>query len=258
MNRLMEKLRKLFAPQDMCQGAPWKRIAEFAFPMLIGNFAQQLYNTVDAVVVGNSSWGYTALASVGNAGPILNLLLALFVGIATGAGVMVSQYYGARDKKALSMTIGNCITVTFVACAVIMIAGPLLTMPLLRSMNTLDSMIDGCRDYLNIFFYGISGFFFYNIFAGVLRGLGDSLSALGFLLLTSLLNVVLDLLLVEDYGVAGVAYATVIAQGIAAVFCFTKLRVLTWTCWTTIQKSALQDGQMNTAKSRETCTVVSR
>ena len=223
MNRCMEKLKQLFAPQDMCQGAPWKRIAEFAFPMLIGNFAQQLYNTVDAVVVGNSSWGYTALASVGNAGPILNLLLALFVGIATGAGVMVSQYYGARNRQGLSMTIGNCITVTFVACAVIMIAGPLLTMPLLRSMNTLDSMIEGCRDYLNIFFYGIAGFFFYNIFAGVLRGLGDSLSALGFLLLTSLLNVVLDLLLVEDYGVAGVAYATVIAQGIAAVLCFIKV-----------------------------------
>ena len=76
----MSKLRDLFSPRDMSQGEPWKRIAEFAFPLLIGNFAQQLYNTVDAVVVGNSKWGYTALASVGNASPVLNLLLALFVG----------------------------------------------------------------------------------------------------------------------------------------------------------------------------------
>ena len=161
---MMQKIRKLFTPQDMCVGAPWKRIAEFAFPMLVGNFAQQLYNTVDAIVVGNSSWGYTALAQVGNAGPVLNLLLALFVGISTGAGVMVAQYFGAHDKAALGKTIGNCITVTAIASIVIMIVGPMLTMPLLRAMDTLDSMIDGCRDYLNIFFYGISGFFFYNIF----------------------------------------------------------------------------------------------
>ena len=223
MQKIMEKLRKLFTPQDMCVGAPWRRIAEFAFPMLIGNFAQQLYNTVDAVVVGNSSWGYTALASVGNAGPVLNLLLALFVGISTGAGVMVSQYFGARDKKALSKTIGNCITVTAIASAIIMVVGPLLTMPLLKAMNTLDTMIDGCRAYLNIFFYGIAGFFFYNIFAGILRGLGDSLSSLGFLLLTSLLNVVLDLLLVEKYGVAGVAYATIFAQLVSAILCLVKI-----------------------------------
>lgn len=223
MQKIMEKLRKLFTPQDMCVGAPWRRIAEFAFPMLIGNFAQQLYNTVDAVVVGNSSWGYTALASVGNAGPVLNLLLALFVGISTGAGVMVSQYYGARDSKALSKTIGNCITVTAIASVIIMIIGPLLTMPLLRAMNTLDSMIYDCRAYLNIFFYGIAGFFFYNIFAGVLRGLGDSLSSLGFLLLTSLLNVGLDLLLVEKYGVAGVAYATIFAQFVSAILCLVKI-----------------------------------
>ena len=88
---MFAKLKELFTPRDMSQGTPWKRIAEFAFPMLIGNFAQQLYNTVDAVVVGNSRWGYTALGAVGNAMPVLNLLLALFVGIATGAGILVAQ-----------------------------------------------------------------------------------------------------------------------------------------------------------------------
>jgi len=207
----------------MSQGTPWKRIAEFAFPLLIGNFAQQLYNTVDAVVVGNSRWGYVALASVGNAGPVLNLLLALFVGIATGAGILVSQYFGAKNARSLSMTVGNCITVTAIASAVIMIVGPLISGPLLRAMGTLDSMYAGCRSYLNIFFYGIAGFFFYNIFAGILRGLGDSFSALLYLMLTSAMNIALDLLFVDKMGVAGVALATIIAQFISAILCLFKL-----------------------------------
>lgn len=160
---MLEKLKKWFTPQDMSHGKPWQRIAEFAFPMLIGNFAQQLYNTVDAVVVGNSRWGYTALGAVGNAMPVLNLLLALFVGIATGAGILVAQFFGARDSEGLGKTIGNCITVTAIASVVIMVVGPLITGPLLRAVGTLDSMYDGCRDYLNIFFLGIAGFFYYNI-----------------------------------------------------------------------------------------------
>ena len=219
----MSKIRELFSPRDMSQGEPWKRIAEFAFPLLIGNFAQQLYNTVDAVVVGNSRWGYAALAAVGNAAPVLNLLLALFVGIATGAGILVSQYFGAKDREGLSKTIGNCITVTALASVIIMVIGPLSTGPLLRAVGTLDSMFAQCKAYLDIFFIGIAGFFFYNIFAGVLRGLGDSFSALLFLLITSALNIVLDLALVESMGVAGVALATVIAQFISAILCMVKL-----------------------------------
>ncbi len=223
MVKLIQSIKSLFAPRDMSQGAPWKRIAEFAFPMLLGNFAQQLYNTVDAIVIGNSRWGENGLAAVGNAGPVLNLLLALFVGIATGAGILVSQYYGARDRDSLSATIGNCISLAAISSLVIMIVGPMVTMPLLHATNTLPVMIDDSAAYLNIFFVGISGFFFYNIFAGVLRGLGDSLSALGFLLLTSALNVVLDILLVDKMGVAGVALATVISQVVSAALCLVKL-----------------------------------
>ena len=156
---MFAKIKQLFTPRDMSQGTPWKRIAEFAFPMLIGNFAQQLYNTVDAVVIGNSRWGYTALGAVGNAMPVLNLLLALFVGISTGAGILVAQYFGARDSKGLSKTIGNCITITAIASLVIMAVGPMITGPLLRAVGTLPSMYDGCRDYLNIYFIGIAGFF---------------------------------------------------------------------------------------------------
>ena len=215
-------IKELFAAKDMTQGAPWRRILEFSIPMLIGNIAQQLYNTADSVIVGKYV-GDNALAAVGSAMPILNLLLALFVGIATGAGIVVSQSFGARDRKGLTEAIGNCISLSVIASIVIMIVGPLISRPLLELLGTPDSIIDWCTDYLNIYFLGIVGFFFYNMLSGVLRGLGDSLSALGFLLVAAALNVVLDLLFVEKMGVAGVALATIISQAISAVLCYIKL-----------------------------------
>ena len=217
-------LKKLFAARDMTQGAPWQRILEFSIPMLLGNIAQQLYNTADSVIVGKFV-GDNALAAVGSAMPILNLLLALFVGIATGAGIVISQSYGARDRDGLSRSIGNCITLAGIASVVIMIIGPLATRPMLELLGTPDSILDWCTSYLKIQFIGIAGFFFYNMLSGVLRGLGDSVSALGFLLLAAALNVVLDLWFVAGLGmgVPGVSLATVIAQSISALFCFRKL-----------------------------------
>ena len=217
-------IKQLFAARDMTQGAPWKRILEFSIPMLLGNIAQQLYNTADSVIVGIYV-GDNALAAVGSAMPILNLLLALFVGIATGAGIVISQSYGARDRKGLSKNIGNCITLAGLASAVIMVIGPLLTRPMLTLLGTPDSILGWCTSYLSIQFIGIAGFFFYNMLSGVLRGLGDSVSALGFLLLAAVLNVALDLWFVGGLGlgVAGVSLATVIAQSISAIFCFRKL-----------------------------------
>lgn len=119
-------IKELFAPSDMTVGKPWEKIVAFTIPMLIGNIAQQLYNTVDSIVIGKYV-GDNALAAVGSASPILNLLLVLFVGISVGAGVMVSQYFGARQRKELSMTIGNCVTLTAISSIIIMIlgAGPL-------------------------------------------------------------------------------------------------------------------------------------
>ena len=217
-------LKELFSAKDMTIGSPWKRIMEFSIPMLLGNIAQQLYNTADSVIVGIYV-GDNALAAVGSASPILNLLLALFVGIATGAGIVVSQSFGARDREGLSKGIGNCISLTFVATIFIMVVGPIITWPMLHMLDTPESIMDWCASYLNIYFFGIIGFFFYNMLSGILRGLGDSVSALGFLLLAAALNVVLDLLFVAVFGmgVPGVALATVIAQAISAVFCFIKL-----------------------------------
>ena len=215
-------LKSLFAARDMTLSSPWKRIAEFSVPMLLGNLAQQLYNTADTVIVGKFV-GDNALSAVGSASPILNLLLALFVGISTGAGIVVSQSFGARDRKGLTESIGNCIALSVIATVIIMIVGPLVTMPLLELLGTPDSIIGWCAEYLNIYFFGIVGFFFYNMLSGVLRGLGDSVSALGFLLVAAALNVVLDLWFVQRMGVAGVALATVLAQGISAVLCYIKL-----------------------------------
>ena len=217
-------LKTLFAPHDMTEGAPWQRITEFAVPMLLGNIAQQLYNTADSIIVGKFV-GDNALSAVGSASPILNMLLALFIGVATGAGIVISQNFGAKDREGLSRAIGNCLSLALIATAIIMIVGPLITMPMLKLLGTPESIIYWCADYLNIFFYGIIGFFMYNMLSGVLRGMGDSLSALGFLLIAAALNVVLDLLFVAKFGmgVPGVALATVLAQAISAVFCFIKL-----------------------------------
>lgn len=220
-----KSLKTLFAPRDMTEGAPLKRITEFMIPMLIGNVAQQLYNTADSIIVGRYI-GDNALAAVGSAGPILNLLLVLFVGVAMGAGIMVSQYFGAKDRENLSRAIGNSITQTAFASLFIMVAGPLTSKPLLNLLNTPPSILDWCAEYLNIFFLGGAGFAYYNILSGILRGLGDSLSALVFLLISTALNVGLDILFVARFnmGVPGVALATVIAQGISAVLCLLKLQ----------------------------------
>ena len=217
-------LKQLFAAKDMTLGSPWKRIMEFSIPMLLGNLAQQLYNTADTVIVGIYV-GDNALSAVGSAMPILNLLLALFVGISTGAGIVVSQAFGAKDREGLTKSIGNCIALSAIATVIIMVVGPLVTMPLLNLLGTPESIISWCADYLNIYFFGIVGFFYYNMLSGILRGLGDSVSALGFLLVAAFLNVVLDLWFVAGLGmgVPGVSLATVIAQAISAVLCCMKL-----------------------------------
>ncbi len=220
----MEFLKKLFAPVDMTVGKPWENILVFTIPMLIGNIAQQLYNTVDSVVVGNFV-GDNALAAVGSAGPILNLLIVLFIGISMGASIMVSQYFGAKNREELSSTIGNCIMLTALASIFVMVVATLAARPLLLLLGTPDSIIDWCTSYLRILFIGSAGLAYYNILSGVLRGLGDSISALLYLIVASVLNIILDLVFVIYFGMAvdGVALATAIAQGISALLCLRRL-----------------------------------
>lgn len=220
----MQFLHKFFGPVDMTEGVPWKKIILFTIPMLLGNIAQQLYNTVDSIVVGNYV-GDNALAAVGSAGPIFNLLIVLYVGISVGAGIMVSQYFGSRNRDGLSYTIGNSMLLTLIATIFVAVAGSLATRPLLELLNTPESIIDWCASYLYILFIGGAGLAFYNILSGVLRGLGDSVSALIYLVVACLLNIALDLLFVIQFhmGVIGVALATSIAQLVSAALCAVKL-----------------------------------
>ena len=225
---MLEKITQLFGPVDMTQGRPWEKIVLFTIPMLIGNIAQQLYNTVDSIVVGKYV-GDNALAAVGSASPIFNLLLVLFVGISMGAGIMVSQYYGSRDRENLSKTIGSTITLTAAASVLLMVLGSLAIRPVLVLLDTPESILDWCTSYLMILLWGIAGLAYYNILCGILRGLGDSLSALVYLLIATVINIILDVWFVAGFhmGVAGVALATVIAQFISAALCVLKLRKMT-------------------------------
>lgn len=218
-------IKQLFEKQDMTEGTPWKKLLLYSFPLLLGNIAQQLYSTVDSIVVGQFV-GDNALKAIGSSLPIVNMIALFFVMIGTGSSVMVSQYYGAKDKEKLSQTIGTSITWTVILGLVLLLFGQLLVEPLLNVTNTPAEYYQWSKDYLVIFLLGIHGLAFYNIFAGILRGLGDSMSALIFVLVATGLNIVLDLYLVINLnmGVRGVAIATVISQFVSAILTFLKLR----------------------------------
>ena len=186
----------------MTVGEPWKQILAFTIPMLIGNIAQQLYNTVDSIVVGKYV-GDNALAAVGSAGPILNLVLVLFIGVSMGASIMVSQYFGAKDRKSLSYTVGNCILLILLSSVIVTAVGIAITRPMLELLHTPDAIIDWCTSYLWILFAGSTGMAFYNIISGVLF-----VARLGL-------------------GVNGVALATIIAQAVSAVLCVRRLFQMT-------------------------------
>ena len=217
-------LNKLNTPTDMTTGSPWKCIVTFTLPMLIGNIAQQLYSTVDSIVVGKCV-GDNALAAVGSALPLLNMLLVLFMGISAGANVMVAQYVGAKNREAVSRTVGTSIVVTAVSCLVLMVFATPVIRPMLVMQNTPESILEDCYWYLFISLMGIAGMGYYNILSGILRGLGDSFSPLLFLLVATVVNIVLDIYFVAglNMGVSGVALATIIAQAISSVLCIIKL-----------------------------------
>ena len=216
--------KKLFEPVDMTQGDPVRQIVKFMIPMLIGNVFQQLYNTVDSIVVGKYI-GDNALAAVGSASPILNLLLVLFMGISVGAGIMVSQYFGAKQRGSLSHAIGTSITMMIAASLIMMAIAPLVSMPLLRLLNTPAEIIDWCDGYLRTIFLGVAGCALYNIFGGILRGLGDSMSALIYLVIATILNIFLDIYFVANLslGVPGVALATVLSNVVSSAMLFVYL-----------------------------------
>ncbi len=216
MARIENRTRK--RDVDMTQGSIVRHIITFALPLLAGNIFQQLYNTVDTWVIGNYA-SNEAYAAVGNVGPIINMLIGFFVGLSSGAGVVISQYYGAHREEEVQRTVHTAITMTLILSVVFAIVGVCMTPMMLDLMKMPDNVQPEAIRYLTIYFSGIIGLMLYNIGAGILRAVGDSKRPFYFLVVCAVLNTVLDLffVLVLQMGVTGVALATVLSQCVSAV-----------------------------------------
>lgn len=203
---------------DMTEGSILPHLIKFAIPLLIGNIFQQLYNMVDTWVVGNFV-SNEAFAAVGSVGPIINMLIGFFLGLSSGAGVVISQFYGAKRYDKVHDTVHTAIVMTLVMAVLFTILGIVITPFLLRFMSTPEDVFPESRAYLTIYFAGVIGLMVYNIGAGILRAVGDSKRPFYFLVVSACINTVLDLVfvLVFNLGVAGVAYATIIAQCTSAI-----------------------------------------
>lgn len=204
--------------RQMTEGVEWKSIVLFALPLMLGNLFQQLYNTADSIIVGNFV-GKEALAAVGSVDPIINTFIGFFMGLSTGAGVVISQYYGAKDEKQVSKAVGTTICLTAILSILLTVVSHFLLPIFLRFLGTPDDVWNEAYDYLSIYFYGLVGLLFYNMGSGILRAIGDSRRPLYFLILSALMNIFLDILFVAVFGlgVKGVAYATIISQGVSAL-----------------------------------------
>ncbi len=202
----------------MTDGAIWRHLLEFAIPMSLGLLFQQLYNAVDSVVVGQYV-GKQALAAVGSTGNIINMLVGLCNGLSVGAGVIISQRFGAKDNEKLHEAVHTTLSVTFLLCMIATTVGMLIVTPMLKMMDTPEDVFDQAKTYLSIYFSGISGLLLYNMGAGILRAVGDSQRPLYFLAFSAGLNIAGDLVfvLVFDMGVAGVALATILSQFCSAI-----------------------------------------
>ena len=203
---------------DMTEGNIWMQLMHFSVPMAIGLLFQQLYNTVDTLVVGQFV-GQQAQAAVGSTGPIINTVVGFCAGLATGASVVISQRYGAHDDEGLSKAVHTTVALTFLVSLIATLLGQLIITPMLRFMQTPEDVMPESGCYLSIYFGGVSGILFYNLGSGILRAVGDSRRPLVFLVLSALLNTALDLLFVLAFGmgVDGVAYATVLSQVLSAL-----------------------------------------
>lgn len=205
----------------MTEGNIFGHLINFALPLLLGNLFQQLYNTVDTWVIGNYVENESAFAAVGSVGPIINVLIGFFSGFSSGAGVVISQYYGAKLYDKVKQAVHTTIFMTLVLAVLFTVIGISMTPAMLRFMKMPDGAFPQAKTYLIIYFAGVIGLMLYNIGSGILRAVGDSRRPLYFLVVSALLNTVLDLVFVIcfDMGVEGVALATVIAQGVSAILC---------------------------------------
>ncbi len=203
--------------RDMTRGSIVVQLVAFSLPLMLGNIFQMLYNTVDSVVVGNYV-GTEALAAVGSTTMIVNIMVFFFNGFSTGASVVIARRFGAHDRENLHIAIQTTMASTFILAVLFTLGGLVSVDPMLRLMATPDDVFEQAAVYLRIYIGGFSGLVIYNMCSGILRAVGDTTRPLYFLVLTSVLNIVLDLVFVLrlNAGIAGVAYATIISQFVSA------------------------------------------
>lgn len=208
----------------MTEGPIYKQIVQFSFPIFCGNLFQQLYNMVDSLIVGNFV-GKESLAAISSTGSLIFLLVGLFTGIFSGAGVVISKYFGAGDTKNVQKSIHTSIAFGLIAGIFMTIAGTLLSPQILKIMGTPPAVFHNAVIYLRIYFLGIITVVMYNTANGIFQAVGNSKSPLYYLIISSIINVVLDLLFVIVFkmGIGGAAIATVIAQGVSVVLAFYNL-----------------------------------
>jgi len=221
-------IKQLITAVDMTTGKPWKKLLMFTLPLLVGNIFQQLFSTVDAIMLGYFV-GDHALAAVGSTISIFFLVMVLMMGISIGTGIMVAQFFGAKRREDLSYTIGTCITITAMLGTVIMVVGPLVTRPLLIFLNTPPEILDYAVTYINVILIGVLGMSYFNMLSGILRGVGDAFTPLLFLIIASLLNILLNFLFIGvlGWGMFGAAFGTVLTQITSAILCLWRLMLKT-------------------------------
>lgn len=210
--------------QPMTQGPIWKRITYFALPILLGNLFQQMYNTADSLIVGNLL-GKNALAAVSSTGSLIFMLIGFLSGIAIGAGVVISRYFGGNKLEEMSQAVHTTVAFGLVAGVVMTAVGVGLSPQILRWMDTPENVMYNSQLYLSIYFMGSLGSVMYNACVGIMQAVGDSRHPLYYLIVSSVVNVVLDLFFIAvlGMGVDGAAWATIIAQYVSAIMCLWRL-----------------------------------
>lgn len=210
---------------DMCNGPLLKKIILFAIPLMLSGVLQLLFNAADVIVVGRFT-GNEALAAVGSTSSLINLLINLFVGVSVGANVLLGKHIGARDEENASKTVHTAVTFSLVVGIAMIFVGFFLSRPLLELMGTPEDVINLSVLYMRIYFVGMPAFMFYNFGAALLRAVGDTKRPLYFLTLAGIINVIFNLIFVIVFhmGVAGVALATIISEGISAFLVFLCLK----------------------------------
>ena len=210
--------------EPMTTGPIWKRITLFAMPIFLGNLFQQLYNTVDSLIVGNFL-GSDALAAVSSSGTLIFMLIGLLSGIAAGAGVIIANLFGAGDLENLQKAIHTTVALGLASGVIMTYAGVQFSPQILRWMSTPESVMPNSVTYMQIYFAGAMALVMYNVFVGIMQAVGDSRHPLYYLIISSIINLILDIVFIKfmHTGVGGAALATVISQAISAILCLIQL-----------------------------------